>query len=54
MKAMLPICVSTCIGRATYFGDLNDDQTLISQVMATNKVYRIKEETGNNPQVYYI
>ncbi|GMB02249.1 4Fe-4S dicluster domain-containing protein [Pelosinus sp. IPA-1] len=53
-KALLPICVSTCIGRATYFGDLNDDQTLISQVISANKTYRLKEETGNNPQVYYI
>jgi len=53
-KALLPICVSTCIGRATYFGDLNDDQTLICQVISANETYRLKEETGNNPQVYYI
>ena len=53
-KGLLPICVSTCIGRATYFGDLHDDQSLIRKVMAANKVYRLKEETGNQPQCYYI
>ena len=53
-KGLLPVCVTTCIGRSTYFGDLNDDQSLIRKVMAANKTYRLKEETGNNPQVYYI
>lgn len=53
-KGMLPVCVTTCIGRATYFGDLNDDQSLIKKVISENKTYRLKEETGNNPQVYYI
>ncbi|SDF02895.1 4Fe-4S dicluster domain-containing protein [Sporolituus thermophilus] len=53
-KGLLPVCVATCIGRATYFGDLTDDQSLIRQVMAANKPYRLKEETGNKPQVYYI
>lgn len=54
IKELLPMCASTCIGRATYFGDLNDDQSLIRQVMAANRIYRLKEETGNSPQVYYI
>lgn len=53
-KGLLPICTSTCIGRATYFGDLNDDQSLIKSVIGANKAYRLKEETGNEPQVYYI
>lgn len=53
-KGLLPICVSSCIGRATYFGDLNDKQSLLCRTIANNKVYRLKEETGNGPQVYYI
>jgi len=53
-KGLLPICVSSCIGRATYFGDLNDKQSLLCQTMAANQVFRLKEESGNSPQVYYI
>ncbi|HWR09699.1 4Fe-4S dicluster domain-containing protein [Sporomusa sp.] len=53
-KGLLPICVSSCIGRATYFGDLTDKQSLLCQTMAANQVYRLKEKTGNSPQVYYI
>lgn len=36
-EALLPICVTTCVSRATYFGDLNDPQSLISKVMKTNR-----------------
>ncbi|MDF2499439.1 MAG: phenylacetyl-CoA:acceptor oxidoreductase PadC subunit [Anaerosporomusa subterranea] len=54
VKGILPVCATTCIGRATYFGDLNDEQSLLKKVMAENKIYRMKEETGNKPQVYYI
>lgn len=53
-KGLLPICVSTCIGRATFFGDLNDEQSLIKKVMGTGKIYRLKEEAGTDPRVYYI
>lgn len=55
-KGMLPICVTTCIGRTSYFGDLNDTQSLVRKTIDTNadKIFRLKEETGNDPQVYYI
>ena len=32
------MCVSTCIARANYFGDLKDKDSLISKVMQANKV----------------
>lgn len=53
-QGLLPICVSTCIGRATYFGDLNDEGSLLRKTIDGNKTYCLKEETGNKPQVYYI
>ncbi len=40
---MLPVCVTTCIGRATYFGDLKDTDSLISKVMKSSKVVMLKE-----------
>ncbi len=51
---MLPACTTTCIGRATYFGDANDPQALVSQLIASPNVTRLKEEMGTEPKVYYL
>lgn len=51
---MLPACVTTCIGGAMYFGDKNDAQSLVSELLATHRVLRIKESAGAQPRVYYI
>lgn len=53
-KGMLPMCVSTCIGRATFFGDLNDSNALVSELAASSSVTRLKEELGTEPKVYYL
>lgn len=50
----LPACVSTCIGRATLFGDANDSTSLVSEMIASPNVMRIKEELGTEPRVYYL
>ncbi len=50
----LPMCVTTCIGRATFFGDLNDPESLVSQLLASNNAVRLKEELGTEPKVYYL
>ena len=34
---MVPMCVSTCIARANYFGDLGDSQSLIYKMMKAHK-----------------
>jgi Fe-S-cluster-containing dehydrogenase component len=51
---MLPNCVTTCIGRATFFGDRNDQLALISELMGSPRAYRLKEELGTQPSVYYL
>jgi Fe-S-cluster-containing dehydrogenase component len=50
---ILPACATTCIGRATYFGDANDPETLVARLMALPKVLRLKEEMGTKPRVFY-
>lgn len=45
-NGMLPVCVSTCIGRATYFGDIGDEESLISKVMKKTKTITLKEIQG--------
>ncbi|KJS21243.1 MAG: (4Fe-4S)-binding protein [Clostridiaceae bacterium BRH_c20a] len=53
-KGMLPTCVTTCMGRATYFGDLNDKKSLVHELIGSARVMRLKEELGTKPSVYYL
>lgn len=53
-KGMLPMCVTTCIGRATFFGDLNDPDALVTELAADASVMRLKEELGTEPKVFYL
>ncbi|MBI3243483.1 MAG: 4Fe-4S dicluster domain-containing protein [Chloroflexi bacterium] len=53
-EGMLPACVSTCIGRATLFGDANDPESLVSEMIHKPNVIRLKEELGTQPRVYYL
>ncbi len=50
----LPACVTTCIGMANYFGDANDPESLVSELIAQPNVIRLKEEMGTEPKVYYL
>ena len=53
-KGLLPACITACIGRARYFGDINDSKSLVSEQVAKHKATRAKEELGTEPSVYYI
>ncbi len=50
----LPTCVTTCIGRATYFGDDNDPNCLAKELITRNQVQRLLPHKGTKPRVYYI
>jgi Fe-S-cluster-containing dehydrogenase component len=50
----LPMCVSTCIGRATYFGDSNDPDSLAVELITKNNVETLIPHWGNKPQCFYI
>ncbi|HVJ47611.1 sulfate reduction electron transfer complex DsrMKJOP subunit DsrO [Desulfitobacterium sp.] len=49
-----PACVNTCISGARVFGDINDPNSEIAKIIATNAVTVSKPETNNRPQTYYI
>jgi molybdopterin-containing oxidoreductase family iron-sulfur binding subunit len=51
---MLPECVTSCIGRATYFGDGNDPESLVSELAAKPNALRLLEEKGTKPNVVYL
>ena len=51
---MLPACVTTCVGVANYFGDANDHDSLVAEMIAKPNMVRLKEEMGTNPKTYYL
>src|SRR3989338_3878067 len=53
-KGLLPACVTTCIGGATYFGDSRDNDSLIAGLIFQPDITTLKPELGTNPKVYYI
>ncbi len=53
-EGLLPQCVTTCIGGANYFGDLNEPDHLINKVVNRDNVTVLKEEEGTNPKVFYL
>ncbi len=54
VDGLLPQCVTTCIGRATIFGDLNDPDSLVSELAASANAVRLKGDLGTEPKVFYL
>jgi Fe-S-cluster-containing dehydrogenase component len=50
----IPACVQTCTGHARYFGDLDDPGSLVSQLAISPRAFRLLEELGTEPKVYYL
>jgi len=53
-KGLKPACVESCLGRARYFGNLNDPNDEIWELISRNGHMRLKEELGTEPSVYYL
>ncbi len=53
-NGLLPACVTTCLGGATYFGDYNDTRSLVHELVGSNRMMRLKEELGTEPKVFYL
>lgn len=53
-RGELPACTLTCMGRATYFGDMNDPNSLVSELIGQPNVMRLKEDLGTDPKVFYL
>jgi molybdopterin-containing oxidoreductase family iron-sulfur binding subunit len=51
-----PACMELCLGRARFWGDLDDPQSEISQYLsnAGTSAYRMLEDKGTEPNCYYI
>lgn len=53
-EGLQPACVSTCVGHSRVFGDANDPDSKVSQLIRNHETQRLDPELGTDPQVYYI
>jgi molybdopterin-containing oxidoreductase family iron-sulfur binding subunit len=47
-------CTEVCPVGARKFGDLNDPNSDVSVLIKTRRVFRLKEELGNEPMIWYV
>jgi molybdopterin-containing oxidoreductase family iron-sulfur binding subunit len=49
-----PACVAACPGRARKFGDFEDSDSEVSQLLVSREYKQLLPEKGTNPSVYYL
>jgi Fe-S-cluster-containing dehydrogenase component len=50
----VPACVDTCPQFALQFGDLDDENSVVSRILAKQDAFRLLEGTGADPRVHYV
>jgi hypothetical protein len=48
-----PACVNSCIADALHFGDIDDANSNVSQLLREQRHFRMHEEVGTEPSFYY-
>lgn len=49
-----PACMELCIGRARYFGDIDDPNSDVSKALEGRSYFHLLEEKGTKPAIYYL
>ena len=49
-----PACAASCITTAIHFGDFNDAQSTVSQLVRDNANFQMHAELGTDPQIRYL
>lgn len=50
----LPACVEVCPAGAMYFGDLEDPNSSVAELVRSPRAFRLLEELGTKPKVTYL
>ncbi|MBI4615330.1 MAG: 4Fe-4S dicluster domain-containing protein [Planctomycetes bacterium] len=50
----LPACCQTCPAKARYFGNLDDPESTVARLVRSPRAFRLLEELGSKPKVYYL
>jgi Fe-S-cluster-containing dehydrogenase component len=53
-KGQSPACVSVCPTKCMYFGDLDDPNSDVSNLLKNRKHKTLAPEAGTKPHVYYL
>ncbi|PIY04331.1 MAG: tetrathionate reductase, partial [Bacteroidetes bacterium CG_4_10_14_3_um_filter_31_20] len=51
---LLPACVSVCPTKCMYFGDVENPESSISQVLKNRKWKQLIPEAGTEPKLYFL
>ncbi len=53
-RGTMPACAELCPAQCIYFGDLEDPNSVVAEMIASGKAKPLKSESGTDPQVFYI
>jgi molybdopterin-containing oxidoreductase family iron-sulfur binding subunit len=53
-RGLLPACVVNCPAQVYHFGDINDPDSDVSKLLMERRHFRLLEEHGTEPSVYYL
>ncbi len=54
VQGLKPACVETCVGSSRMFGDLDDPEDQVAQMVASGVSRPLMPHIGTGPHVYYI
>jgi Fe-S-cluster-containing dehydrogenase component len=53
-EAATPACINVCPVGARHFGNVNDPNSTVAQIINSQPTLRLREDLGTNPNVFYI
>jgi molybdopterin-containing oxidoreductase family iron-sulfur binding subunit len=52
-EGLEPMCVTCCPARARFYGDLDDPESVVSELIREKQAYQLLSELGTEPKTHY-